>query len=441
VNAVTLTDAHAQWRTPSGFIMATLGAAIGLGNIWRFSYLVGEHGGGAFLVIYFATIVLLGIPLVLTELAIGRAAQCEAVSAFRKLGRTAPWRGVGCLGVLAAFVILTYYWVITGWALKYFVTFAVNLYPMRTGEAAEYFRTFTTAPLEPLLWQAAVLCLTGAIVLGGVEQGIERANKVFMPLLAILVVALAIHSLTLPEARRGLMFLFAPTWEAFLQPRVYLAALGQAFFSLSLAMGILVTFGSYVPKDYRLPAAATAIALGDTLFAILAAAVIFPAVFSFGMSPGQGPGLAFVTLPEIFVRMSGGHIVAIAFFGLLVVAALTSAIALLEVAVAYAMQRWGWSRLRAALWTGSAAFILGVPSSLGLGLGILDAVDFIASNILLPLSGLAIALFAGWHWRRADAVEATGFHHQWLGQLWHLSVRYLAPAMIAAIFLHSVFSR
>ncbi len=218
---------------------------------------------------------------------------------------------------MASFVVLTYYGVIAGWALKYFVAFTAGLYPLDAGNASTYFHAFIAAPLEPVLWHGCIMGITACIVFGGIKRGIEQANKILMPMLAVIVIALAIHSLTLPDARRGLGFLFVPNWEALSQPRVYLAALGQAFFSLGLAMGVLVTYGSYLPKHHRLPMAGTIIAFGDTLFAIVAAVIIFPAIFSFGMSPDQGPGLAFVTLPEIFIRMTGGQIVGVAFFGLL----------------------------------------------------------------------------------------------------------------------------
>lgn len=438
---------RAQWRTQTGFLLAALGAAIGLGNIWRFSYVVGDNGGGAFLVIYLATIVLVGLPMLIAELAVGRATQREAASAFFHLGKNAAWRQVGLLGVIVSFAILTYYAVIAGWALKYFITFTTRLYPAQEGAASGYFHAFVSSPIEPVLWQALIMAATTGTVLGGIERGIERANKVLMPMLGIIVVALAIHSLTLPGASRGLSFLFAPDWNALSQPRVYLAALGQAFFSLGLAMGVLVTYGSYLPNQHRLPMMGAVVAFGDTLIAIVAATIIFPAVFSFGMSPDQGPGLAFVTLPEIFVRMNAGHVVGIAFFGLLVIAAVTSSVALLEIPVAYAIERWGVTRLRATLGIATAAFLLGVPSSLGFGiwsgvrlagLPILDAVDFAASNVILPLSGLAIALFVGWHWPKASAIAAVGLRRAWISRLWHLAIRYVAPAMIAIVFLRSL---
>lgn len=440
-------NSRGQWRTQSGFILAALGAAIGLGNIWRFSYVIGDSGGAAFLLVYFLAIILVGLPLLLVELSIGRTTQREAASAFHYTGRSVVWQQAGILGVIVSFVILTYYSVIAGWALKFFVAFATGIYPLKAGGASIYFFEFLSGPVEPVLWQACVMAATAVVVIRGIEKGIERANKSLMPILAVIVVALAVHSLTLPNAYRGLLFLFAPNWEILAQPRVYLAALGQAFFSLGLAMGVLVTYGSYLPNNFRLPVAGSIIVVGDTLFAIVAAVIIFPAVFSFGMSPDQGPSLAFVTLPEIFTRMTAGSIVGAAFFGLLVVAAITSSVALLEIPVAYAIERWAMPRGRATFLIGGTAFLLGVPSSLGFGplsavriagMPILDAVDFIASSILAPLSGLAIVLFAGWHWREADAFEAVGFQRSWLAQLWRISIRYVAPAVVIIIFLRSL---
>jgi NSS family neurotransmitter:Na+ symporter len=349
--------------------------------------------------------------------------------------------------VLASYVILTYYGLISGWALKYFAAFAGGGFPAAPGAAGGYFAAFTAASVEPIVWQGIVMLLAASIVIGGIERGIERASKFLMPVLALIVVALAVHSLLLPDAGRGLAFLFGPDWSALAEPRVYLAALGQTFFSLGLAMGVLVTYGSYLPGHFPLPKAALTIVAGDTLFAIVAAVVIFPAVFSFGMSPDQGPGLAFVTLPEIFARMNGGVAVGIMFFGLLVLAAMTSLVALIEIPAAYAIERWGLDRRKAVALVAGSAFLLGVPNSLGFGLlshvriagaAILDGVDFLASSALLPASGLAIALFAGWHWARADAVAASGLAAPWLARLWWLAIRYLAPAMIAVVLLRSL---
>jgi NSS family neurotransmitter:Na+ symporter len=437
---------RAQWQTSYGFVLAALGGAIGIGNIWRFSYVAGENGGGAFLVIYGATLLIIGVPMLLAELAVGQTAQREAASAFSQLGRSCAWRQVGLLGVIVAFVILTYYAVICGWALKYFAVFAAGAWPGEPGGALSYFRTFTGAPVEPTFWHASAMAATVGIVIGGVERGIERANKLLMPALGVIVIALALHSLFLSDAHRGLLFLFSPNWEQLASPRIYLAALGQAFFSLGLAMGFFVTYGSYVPRDRRLPATGITIVVGDTLFAVAAAVVIFPAVFSFGMDPTQGPGLAFVTLPEIFSRMTGGTVVGTAFFGLLALAAITSSVALLEVSVAFAIERLGLSRMRSTVTIAAIAFGLGVPSSLGFGpwssfkiagLPILEAIDFFASNVMLPLSGLATALFVGWHWREART-DIVGFRHGWAFQAWRFAIRYIAPVAIAIILLRSL---
>jgi NSS family neurotransmitter:Na+ symporter len=438
---------RAQWRSTSGFILATLGAAIGLGNIWRFSYVVGENGGAAFLLVYAVTMVTIGFPLLVAELAVGRSTQRESASAFALLGTGRLWRRAGLPGVLVSFVILTYYAVIAGWALKYFVAFAAGLYPHQPGQSTGYFRAFVGATFEPVLWQFVVLAVSVSVVIGGIEYGIERVNKILMPVLAGILLLLVAHGLTMPGAAQGLSYLFRPDWSMLAEPRLYLAALGQAFFSLGLAMGVLVTYGSYLPERQHLPAAGAAVVFGDTLFAVAAAMVIFPAVFSFGMSPGEGPGLAFITLPEIFVRMTGGIAIAIAFFGLLVLAALTSLVALIEVPAAFCMARWGWSRRQAALLCGGAGFVLGIPSALSagvladivlLGRPILDSIDHIASNIVLPLSGLAIALFVGWHWRDAKSGNVVGFRSDRTARLWLFVVRYVAPVVIVVIFLRSI---
>lgn len=437
--------ARAQWASRRGFILAALGAAIGIGNIWRFPYVMGENGGAAFLIVYLGVVLIVGVPMVLGELALGRAARREAASAFEHLGRRPFWRKAGVLGVLASFVILTYYAVVSGWALKYFVAFAIGAGP-KSGEASDYFARFTAAS-EPLLWHVLILAVALAVVSAGVERGIERTAKLLMPMLAVIVALLALHSLTLPNADRGVSYLLAPDWTVLTRPQVYLAALGQAFFSLGVAMGVLVTYGSYIPAGQRLPAAALIVALGDTLFAIVAAFIIFPAVFSFGMSPTQGPALAFVVLPEIFSRMNYGVAIGAAFFGLLVVAALTSLIALVEICVAFAVERWNLRRAAATGLIASAGFLLGIPSLLSYGVWswvniagwpILDAVDFAASNVLLPLSGLAVTLFIGWHWRAADASAAIGFRAPIMFRLWRFSLRYAAPAMIVIVLLRAL---
>lgn len=438
-----------QWGSRSGFLLAALGAAVGLGNIWRFPYVAGENGGGAFLLIYVLLVVAIGVPMVLTELAIGRAAQREAGTAFSILTPAGPWRRTGLPGVVTSFVILSFYAVIAGWVLKYFFLFALGHSQQSDPSMADYFHQYVAKPVEPLFWHMLVLGLTMAVVMLGVNRGIEKTSKVLMPLLALLLVGLCIHGLFLEEATKGLAFLFVPDWSALAGPKVYLAALGQAFFSISVGLGTLITYGSYLPAKASIAGSALVIALGDTVFAILAGIIVFSAVFTYGVNPGEGPGLAFVTLPEIFSHMHLGILIGSAFFLLLFVAALTSAISLLEIPVAFAIERFGVSRRTAVLTVGTSAFAAGIPSSLGYGVWsdirpgarpLLDAVDHTASNILLPLSSLLVALFVGWHWSRAKALDSSSIADSRLAQLWLGVVKYIVPLVIGVVFARSLIS-
>lgn len=446
--ASTDTAAPEQWRSQTGFVLAALGAAVGLGNVWRFSYVAGENGGGAFILVYVALVLLVGYPLLLAELAIGRSAQSESAAAYAALAPGSRWRGIGVLGVLAALAILFYYPVVAGWALKYLALFAFDpAEAMRPGVASSRFQSFIAEPLQPLLWMGAVLTATVLIVWAGVERGIERASALLMPALAVILLLLAGYGLSLDGAGKALGFLFRPDWGALARPQLYLAALGQAFFSIGLAMGVMVTYASYLPRDRALPGAALAVVAGDTLFAVVAGLVIFPAVFTFGGDPAQGPVLAFVTLPQVFAHMAGGAVFALGFFALLVIAAVTSLVSLLEVPVAWLMRRWRWRRGRASIAVGLVAFAAGVPASLGHGLWrdtrigglpILEAMDHGASNLLLPLNGILIALFAGWCWRRGDALAASGLQPEALAVTWRWALRYAVPALLALVLVAGI---
>jgi len=437
-----------QWRSHHGFLLAALGSAVGLGNVWRFSYVAGENGGGAFLLIYLIIVLLAGVPLLLGEFALGRRMQSESSSAVARLVPSSRWRHAGLLGVVAAGLILTYYAVIAGWVFRYTALYLTGAaQALAGGSYAAAFEAHITRPLAPLAWQLLAMALATSIIAKGVEKGIEKISLLLMPVLALLLVALAVHSATLPGFQQGLDFLFSPDWAALARPGVYLAALGQAFFSIGLAMGVMVTFGSYQPPSRPLPGAALTIALGDTLFAIMAGLVIFPAVFSFGLDPAQGPGLAFVVLPEVFAQMQGGQLLGAAFFLLLSIAALTSMVSLLEVVVAYALQRWRWSRLQASLRLGALIFVLGIPASLGFGAwaglplpggrSLLDAMDYLAVGWLLPLNGLLLVVLLGWLWPRHEALQAADLHQGRLGRIWHFSLRYLVPLLIVAVLMGS----
>jgi NSS family neurotransmitter:Na+ symporter len=427
-----------HWGSGSGFLLATLGSAIGLGNVWRFSYVAGENGGGAFLLVYLAMVCLVGMPLLLGEFAIGRHTQRESAAAIAKLAPAPPWRSLGLLGVIIAGLILAYYAVITGWVMKY-----LSLHLLGTTQefvAAGYtaaFERFIADPVEPIAWQFAVMGLTVTIVASGVERGIESVSKLLVPALGLLLLALAVHGTTLPGFQKGVGFLFNPDWAVLGRPKVYLAALGQALFSMGLAMGVMVTYGSYLMPARRLPGAVVAVAIGDTLFSVTAGLIIFPAVFSFGLNPAQGPALAFVVLPEVFSQMAGGAWIGASFFILLTIAALTSAVSLLEVTVAFAIQRFGWSRPLATLGLGSLIFLLGIPASLA-GRGVLDLMDFVAADILLPLNGLLLALFVGWIWKRGDALAASDLKETRLGRVWHFGLRYVVPLLMAGVLVCSV---
>lgn len=437
-----------QWGSRAGFIVATIGAAVGLGNIWRFAYIAGENGGAVFLLVYVVFVLLIGLPLVIAELAIGRRANGDAVAAFAIGNDGSLWRHAGWIGVVGAALILSYYAVIAGWAFKYFAGAASGgLWDAAHEGFGGYFDRFIASAFEPVIWQAAMLSVSAVVVARGVQGGIERLNLWLMPLLALIVIGLAVSALTLPGASKGVSFLFAPDWSALSRPSVYLNALGQAFFSLGVGMAVFVTYGSYLGRDTRIPGSAAAIAIGDTLFAIVAGLAIFPAVFALGGDPAAGPRLAFITFPQVLLQMPGGVFVGSIFFLLLTAAALTSMISLLEVSVAVAVDRFVMSRERAAVVITAIVFLLGVPSALSYGAladwkvagqPILDAVDHAISNFVLPICGLAIAVYAGWRLAPSVSVAAADLGGSTLGSVWLWLLRLGVPLTIAIILLRSL---
>lgn len=437
-----------EWGSRFGFILATIGSAAGIGNIWRFSYVAGENGGGAFLLVYFAAVVLVGLPLVLAELAVGRAARRDAVGAFSALAPGTRWHFVGGVAVFAAFLILAYYAVVAGWALKYFVG-AVDgsLWASAAEGYGGFFESFISRAYEPVIWQGVMVAVTVLVVMRGVRRGIEFANKILMPLLAILVLALAVWGLFQPGAGKGLAFLFSPDWSALRRSDVYLAAMGQAFFSLGVGMSIFVTYGSYLSGKQPVGRAAGTIVLGDTAIAILAGVAIFTTVFAFGYDPAAGPQLAFITLPQIFLAIPAGKIIGPLFFALLVAGAITSMVSILEVPVAFFVRKLSLRRTVVAPAVGLAMFVVGIPASLGFGIwaniswqgrGILDTMDFVASNILLPLGGVAVAVFVGWYWLWRREVPEAQIDGVWLNTVWLWLLRLVVPALILAIMVHAV---
>lgn len=440
--------AREKWASKLGFMLAAMGSAVGLGNIWRFSYVAGENGGGAFLILYLGFVLLIGIPVLLAEFSIGRQAQSDVVGSYKELAPNKPWYLAGFMGIASSFLILGFYSVVAGWSLYYFWNYINGSF--WTIPDAGYGATFEgliSNTTTPLFWHGLFMVLTILVVLTGIKKGIEKASKVFMPTLAVLLVLLAIYSVTLEGAGEGLRFLFEPNW-AKIDSGVILAALGQAFFSLSLGMGAMMTYGSYLPKNESLPSATVGIGIMDTVFAIVAGIVIFPAVYAFDISASSGPPLVFITLPGIFAQMPFGSIVGLLFFFLLSIAALSSAISILEVPVAYFMRRFKWSRRFSSIFIGVIMYILGVIVSLGFGvwsgvtpigdLGILDSMDYVASNILLPLGGLTIALFVGWQWSGKEAFSASDMTNLGVRYVWLGIVKFLAPIFIVLIFLQSI---
>ncbi|GMV44892.1 MAG: transporter [Pseudomonadota bacterium] len=437
-----------QWSGRTAFVLATVASAVGLGNIWRFSYVAGENGGGAFLLAYFAAVAVLGLPLMLGEFALGRRARADIVSAYTfEMRRPALWAWAGWLAVVSALAILSYYAVIAGWAWRYFGTYLLGAEIGSGREAvADHFARFLASP-HTVVWQLLVLALATAAVIAGVRRGIERVARIVMPLLAAIVIALAAYSLTLGGAREALAFLFAPDFAALARPQVWLAAFGQAFFSLGVGVGTLATYGSYAPGEARLARSALLVAGLDTSFALTAGLAIFAGVFAFGLDPAQGPALAFVTLPQVFAVMPGGAWVGLAFFALLAFAALSPTIALIEVPVTALMKARAWSRRRTALTVSGVAFVAGLPSALSDGalaalrpfdVGVLEAIDRFASNLLLPAGALCVALAVGWAWPRAHAIEAATLAPGPHATAWRALLRIVVPAVLAAVFAGSV---
>ncbi|RMF82735.1 MAG: sodium-dependent transporter [Nitrospirae bacterium] len=431
-----------HWSSRLGFILAAAGSAVGLGNVWKFPYITGVYGGGAFVLVYLAAVAAVGIPILVAEVLIGRRARKDPVGAMREVGG-GPWAGVGWLGVAAGFVILSYYSVVAGWTLAYGVKAAAGTFTgCSAGDIGAQFDAFLGDPVRQLFWHACFMVLVVAIVVGGVARGLERWNKVLMPALLAILMALLLVALRSPGAAEGVHFMFHTDFHK-LTGKACLEALGHSFFTLSLGMGAMLTYGSYLSTKTDLLRASLVIGVLDTVVALAAGLVIFPVCFTFGLKPAAGPGLIFKTLPVAFAQMAGGRLFAFAFFLLLAFAALSSAISLLEVVVAYFVDERGWSRPRATTTMGFAIFLLGVPSALSFstladlhlypGMTIFDSFDTLATNYMLPLGGLGVALVAGWRLPRQAAAEE--FRHPRFFDYWHATIRYVAPLAVVAILL------
>jgi neurotransmitter:Na+ symporter, NSS family len=439
-----------NWGSRFGFIMAAAGSAIGLGNIWRFPYMTGSNGGGAFLLIYLGIGIGFGLSLAMAEMALGRAAQRNPVGAFRMLGGGA-WPLVGYLGVFTGFVILSFYIVVAGWTFAYMGFMARGLLTVTDADSLTgFFNDFVSSPIEPIAYAGLFMLLTALIVVGGIDRGIERWNKILMPALFLILIILLIRAVTLPGAGKGLDFFLVPDFGK-VTAATFRDAIAQAFFSLSIGMGAMLTYGSYLRKEENLPSAALTVVLLDSGAAILAGLMILPAVFAAGLSPSAGPGLTFITLPAVFGAMPGGVYFGILFFALLSIAALTSAISILEPLVAYCVDEHRLSRKKVVIAASLVCFALGVPASLSFGVwsgihvigerGIFDSLDFLANSVLLPVGGLLTALFVGWVWgpKALAALSDQGRLHQPWAPVWLFVLRFLAPLGIAWILIANLF--
>lgn len=436
-----------------GALVAMAGSAVGLGNLWRFPYLVGENGGAAFIIVYLIMIVLLCLPIFVSEFVIGRRSQKNAFSAFRDLSGGSAWKWAGLMTVLVPLVVLSYYSVIGGWSIEYILKACTFSFTGDASQAAmsSMFTDFVSSPWMPLICHTIFLAATAIVVMVGIKDGIEKFSKVVMPLLFAIVIAIAAYSITLPGADKGLKYLFQPDFSK-IDGQACASALGQAFFSLSLGFGTIMTYASYVSKEENILFQSTSTALSDTLFALIAGVAIMPAVFAFGLDPQSGPGLVFETLPFVFGKMPAGGLIAILFFIALFVAAITSSISMLEVPVAYLIEERKMSRVASCIMVFAVCWVLGAFCSLSFGplsdvliagRSIFEFFDNLSSNILMTLGSLLTVLFVGWRLKKTDIYEeftnggTLTTNVKIFGILWFL-IRYIAPVTIITIFVYGL---
>ena len=446
---------RANFGSKLGVILASAGSAVGLGNIWRFPFETGNHGGAAFTLIYLGCVLFFGIPIMVAEFSIGRHSRANTAGAYQKLAPGTQWRWVGRMGVLAGFLILGYYSVVAGWTLEYIVQAGTNAF---AGQSANdfiaSFNGFVAHPWRPALWMLVFMLMTHFIIVKGVERGIEKSSKIMMPMLFLLLIVLAVCSVSLPGAGAGIEFLLKPDFSK-VDGNVLLGAMGQAFFSLSLGMGCLCTYASYFRNDTNLPKTALNVGWIDTMVAILAGFIIFPAAFSVGIQPDAGPSLLFITLPNVFQQAFGNLpwlaiILSIMFYVLLALAALTSTISLHEVVTAYLHEEFNLTRSRAAKLVTAGCTFLGVLCSLSLGIGkeltifgltLFDLFDFLTAKIMLPLGGFFIAIFTGWYLDKRivwEEVSNNGTLPKAVYRIWLFLLKYIAPIGIGFIFINEL---
>lgn len=446
---------HTRDGFTSGFgvLVATLGSAVGLGNIWKFPSLTGSNGGAGFLLVYLLATLLVGLPVMIVETMLGRSARANAVTTFERVAPASQpwWKAIGWMGFAAALLILAFYSEVAGWVYAYIVKAASGqVSTTDPAVAAQTFGKLVSDPFAALFWQWVVLGVTGGIIMLGVAKGIEAVARRLMPLLFLLLLVLCARSLTLPGAAAGLAFLFDPDFSK-ITPAVLLTALGLAFFKLSIGMGTMLTYGSYFRDDQNIPQTTTRVMLADLSVSLLAGIAIFPAVFAFGFEPAAGPSLVFMTIPAVFTSMPGGTVFMTIFFVLTAVASVGAMLSLLEVPVAILAERYGFGRKTASLLTILAVGALGLPAALSqgvaadlklFGLNAFDLFDFLSSNVLLPLGGILICVFVGWFHGLPTLEKQLGndgaLANAGLVRVVFFLVRYVAPLSIAIVLLHGL---
>lgn len=446
---------RANFGSKLGVILASAGSAVGLGNIWRFPYEAGAHGGAAFIFIYLGCVILLGLPIMIAEFLIGRRSRANTARAYQKLAPGTHWRWIGRMGVLAGFLILSYYSVVAGWTLEYvFEALANNFTGKTPDDFIASFQSFSSNPWRPIIWLVLFLLGTHFIIVKGVEKGIEKSSKILMPALFVLILVLVACSVSLPGAEKGIEFLLKPDFSK-VDGNVFLSAMGQAFFSLSLGMGCLCTYASYFNKETNLTRTAFSVGIIDTLVAVLAGFIIFPAAFSVGIQPDAGPSLIFITLPNVFQQAFSGapvlaYLFSVMFYILLALAALTSTISIHEVVTAYLHEEFNLTRKRAAWIVTGGCIFFGILCSLSLGatkgftvfgLGTFDLFDYVTAKIMLPLGGFFISLFTGWYLDKKivwSEITNDGTLKVPTYRLIIFILKYIAPIAIAFIFINEL---
>ncbi len=442
---------HGEWSSRLAFVLAATGSAVGLGNIWKFPYITGEHGGGAFVLVYLMCIGFIGIPVMMAEVLLGRRGRRSPINTMRVLaeeeGRSRNWEFLGWSGVVAGFLILSYYSVIAGMAVAYIARTAGGLFVGASPErVAQVFSDFTSDPEKLFAWHTLFMAMTLVVVARGVRSGLEQAVRWLMPALFVLLLVLVGYAMSTADFGAGVKFMFAPNFHK-LDWNGVLIAMGHAFFTLSLGMGAIMVYGSYMPHGVSIARTSIMIALMDTLVALLAGTAIFPIVFANGLAPDAGPGLIFRTLPVAFGHMWGGRFFGVVFFFLLTFAAWTSAISLIEPAVAWLVENHGMKRINAVALAGGVSWVLGLGTVFSynlwqhdtlFGKNFFDLIDYLTANIMLPLGGLAIAVFAAWGMSRASSEDELATRAPWAYDLWRFVVRYITPVAILIVFLNVI---